>query len=106
MTGQSDDYDSPWKRILETYFHDFVTFFFPVVAEGVDWSKGYSFLDKELQQIVRDAQLGKRLADKLVQVWRKDGNDAWVLAHVEVQGQERLDFAKRMFVYNQRFPPQ
>jgi len=59
-------------------------------------------LDKELQQIVRDAELGKRLADKLVQVWRKDGDDAWVLAHVEVQGQERPDFAKRMFVYNYR----
>lgn len=59
-------------------------------------------MDKELQQIVRDAELGKRLADKLVQVWRKDGDDAWVLAHVEVQGQERPDFAKRMFVYNYR----
>ncbi len=70
--------------------------------EEIDWSRGYAFLDKELQQIVRDAELGKRLADKLVQVWRKDGEDAWVLAHVEVQGQERPDFAKRMFVYNYR----
>jgi len=102
MSKQSDDYDSPWKNILETYFHDFMTFFFPVVAEGVDWSRGHSFLDKELQQVVRDAELGKRLADKLVQVWRKDGNEAWVLAHVEVQGQEESDFGKRMFVYNYR----
>ena len=102
MSKQSDDYDSPWKNILETYFYDFMTFFFPVVAEGVDWSRGYSFLDKELQQVVRDAELGRRLADKLVQVWRKDGNEAWVLAHVEVQGQEESDFGKRMFVYNYR----
>ena len=102
MSKQSDDYDSPWKNILERYFHDFVAFFFPVVAEGVDWSRGYSFLDKEFQQVVRDAELGRRLADKLVQVWRKDGNEAWVLAHVEVQGQEELEFAKRMFVYNYR----
>lgn len=102
MNKESDDYDSPWKKILEAYFREFVSFFFPLVAEGVDWSRGYTFLDKELQQIVRDAELGKRLADKLVQVWRKDGDDAWVLAHVEVQGQERPDFAKRMFVYNYR----
>ena len=102
MSEQSDDYDSTWKKILETYFRDFVTFFFPVVAEEVDWSKGYSFLDKELQQVVQDAELGRRRADKLVQVWRKDGNEAWVLVHVEVQGQERSDFAKRMFVYNYR----
>ena len=52
--------------------------------------------------MVRDAELGRRLADKLIQVWRKDGNEAWVLVHVEVQGQEESDFAKRMFVYNYR----
>lgn len=73
MSKESDDYDSPWKKILETYFQEFMSFFFPVAAEGIDWSREYTFLDKELQQIVRDAELGKRLADKLVQVWRKDG---------------------------------
>ena len=65
MSVRSDDYDSPWKEILEKYFHDFLTFFFPMVAEGVDWEKGHTFLDKELQQVTRDAELGKRLADKL-----------------------------------------
>ena len=102
MNKGSDDYDSPWKKILEAYFQEFVVFFFPTAAEGINWSRGYAFLDKELQQVARDAELGKRLADKLVQVWRKDGEDAWVLAHVEVQGQERSNFAKRMFVYNYR----
>jgi hypothetical protein len=102
MNKDSNDYDSPWKKILEAYFQEFMVFFFPEAAEGIDWSKGYVFLDKELQQVVRDAELGKRLADKLVQVWRKDGKDAWVLAHVEVQGQERSNFSKRMFVYNYR----
>ena len=43
MSEQSDDYDSTWKKILETYFRDFVTFFFPVVSEGIDWSKGHTF---------------------------------------------------------------
>ena len=102
MSVRSDDYDSPWKEILEKYFRDFLTFFFPMVAEGVDWEKGHTFLDKELQQVTRDAELGKRLADKLVQVWRKDGNEVWVLVHVEIQGQEESAFAKRMYVYNYR----
>ena len=96
MKEKSDDYDSPWKRILEKYFQEFMIFFFPRIAEGIDWSKGYTFLDKELQQIVLDAELGKRLADKLVQLHRKDGSDAWVLAHVEVQGQKKSGFEKRM----------
>jgi hypothetical protein len=59
-------------------------------------------LDKEFQKIARDAKLGRRFADKLVRVWRKNGDEAWVLVHVEVQGQKETDFAKRMFVYNYR----
>jgi len=66
MNKQPDDYDSPWKKILEAYFQEFMTFFFPAAAEDINWSRGYTFLDKELQQIVRNAELGKRLADKLV----------------------------------------
>jgi hypothetical protein len=49
MNEGSDDYDSPWKKILEAYFREFVVFFFPAAAEGIDWSRGYVFLDKELQ---------------------------------------------------------
>jgi hypothetical protein len=45
--------------------------YFPLAREGIDWEKGYDFLDKELQQIVRDAELGRRLVDQLVRVWRK-----------------------------------
>lgn len=49
--------------------------------------------------MVRDAGLGRQTVDKLVQVWRRDGVDAWVLAHIEVQSQEEAAFAQRMFVY-------
>jgi hypothetical protein len=55
-----------------------------------------------LQQVVRDAELGRRFADKLAQVWRRDGDEAWVLVHIEVQGQEEAAFSKRMYVYNYR----
>jgi hypothetical protein len=62
------DYDSPWKEMLEGYFPDFMAFFFPEAYEDIDWARGYESLDKELQQIVRDAALGTRLADKLMKV--------------------------------------
>lgn len=62
------DYDSPWKEILEQYFPEFMAFFFPAAHAEVDWTKGYEFLDKELQQVVRDAELGRRFADKLVSI--------------------------------------
>jgi hypothetical protein len=89
------EYDSPWKEALEKYFPEFMAFFFPEAYANIDWSRDYEFLDTEFQQIVRDAELGKRLADKLVKVWRRDGKPSLVLAHIEVQSQYEADFAQR-----------
>ncbi|UZQ54604.1 hypothetical protein OOK60_00570 [Trichothermofontia sichuanensis B231] len=33
---------------------------------AIDWSRPHEFLDTELQQVVRDASVGRRFADKLV----------------------------------------
>ena len=97
-----DDYDSPWKEALERYFPQFLELLFPEVHAGIDWSQGYEFLDIELQQVTRDAELGRRLADKLVQVVDSDGREDWLLIHIEVQGQTESEFAERLFVYNYR----
>jgi hypothetical protein len=102
MNTQDADYDSPWKEALEQYFAGFMALFLPEAHQGIDWSMGHDFLDKELQQVVRDAELGRRLVDKLVRVWRKDGEEAWVLIHIEVQGQVDAEFAKRMYLYHYR----
>lgn len=96
------DYDSPWKEALARYLPDFLALFFPDIHAQIDWERGYTLLDKELQQVTRDANLGRRLADTLVQVWRRDGTDVWVLIHIEVQGTAERDFARRMFVYYYR----
>lgn len=102
MTTPTSDYDSPWKGALETYLEDFFALFLPSVHAEIDWSRKPVFLDTELQQVVRDAELGRRLADKLVQVWRRDGSDAWVLIHIEVQSSEEANFARRVFTYYYR----
>lgn len=99
---QRANFDSPWKDILTNYFEDFIAFFFPQAYSAIDWSKPYQFLDTELQQIVRDAELGKRIADKLAQVCLKNGDSLWVLVHIEIQNQPQTDFAKRMYTYNHR----
>jgi hypothetical protein len=39
---------------------------------------------------------------RLLQIARRDGQDAWVLIHTEVQGQEEANFAQRMFRYYYR----
>ncbi len=96
------DYDSPWKEALENRFAECLALLFPHIHREVDWQRPPEFLDKELQKIVRDAEVGRRYADKLVKVWTRDAREVWVLIHVEVQGESDPDFAKRMFVYNYR----
>ncbi len=98
----TDDYDSPWKEMLAKYFEQFMEFFFPEIHPKIDWSKGYESLDKELRQIIREAEIGGRLADKLFKVWTRDGEETWVLIHVEVQAQWKKDFPHGIFVYNYR----
>jgi len=102
MSNPQTEFDSPWKDILQQYFEEFMLFFFPQAHAEIDWTKPPVFLDKELQQVVRDAELRRRLADKLVKIYRKSGEENWILIHVEIQAQEESNFAQRMFIYNYR----
>ncbi|MEH1847107.1 MAG: transposase [Nostoc sp.] len=102
MTEQSTDYDSPWKEVIELYFPRFLEFFFTQAYAEIDWTRPYEFLDTELQQLEPDAEIGRRLVDKVAKVWLLDGEQAWVLVHVEVQGQYDSRFAERMYTYNYR----
>ncbi len=98
----STDYDSPWKEALDAYFEPFLALLFPQAHRQIDWSRGYESLDKEFQQVVREAEIGRRYVDKLVKVWTKDGVECWVLIHVEVQTTRDAEFPRRMYVYNYR----
>ncbi|MCU0570460.1 MAG: hypothetical protein MUF49_28290 [Oculatellaceae cyanobacterium Prado106] len=69
---------------------------------AIDWARGYEFLDQELQQIVQDAEFGTRFVDKLLKVWLLDGEETWLLLHIEIQSQMDSGFARRMFVYHYR----
>jgi hypothetical protein len=99
---QASDFDSPWKESLDHFLEPFLAFFFPAIHADLNWTKGYEPLDKELHQILREADTRKRLADKLFKVWRKDGEETWLLIHIEVQGDPDANFPERMFVYNYR----
>ncbi len=102
---QSDthtDFDSPWKEAVEDLFPAFMGFFFPTIHAAIDWSTGYEFLDKELEKIVRDATLGRRYADKLVKVFLNEGQETWLLIHIEIQGYYDTAFPQRMYVYHYR----
>lgn len=96
------EFDSPWKEALDVYFEPFLAFFLAEAHADIDWNRGYEFLDKELQKIVPESETGRRTVDKLVKVWRRDGEEEWVLIHIEVQSQPETDFPLRMYRYHYR----
>ena len=99
---ENDEYDSPWKEAIDNYFPEFIEFYFPDAYAQIDWTLEPIFLDQELRAVVRDAELGKRFVDKLVQIKLLSGETKWVYVHIEVQGTQQAEFAERMFVYNYR----
>lgn len=101
-TAQRNDADTPWKNILKDYFREILEYCLPNIAALIDWSQGYEMLDKELNSVARGAKTGKRLADALIKVWLKGGQELWVLCHLEVQGRPERDFPERMFIYYYR----
>lgn len=96
--------DLLWKAILEDLFEDFLLFFFPDAEQVLDFSRGFEYLDKELEQIFppNTNHHKPRYADKLVKVYRHNGQEEWVLIHIEVQGYYDKAFAKRMYQYYNR----
>ena len=95
-------FDNPWKTIIETYFEDFMGFFFCDIAEAIDWTIPHAFLDKELEKVMRDADSGNRYVDKLAKVQLKTGQETVLYIHIEVQSQYDADFSRRMFIYHYR----
>jgi len=98
----NDDFDSPWKEVVTHHFPEFMAFYFPQAHAVIDWSRPHAFLDQEFAALTRDAELGRRVLDKLVRVHLLTGGEQWVLVHLEIQGRHDTDFAERIFVYNYR----
>ena len=97
--------DILWKGLLEWVFEDLLRFLFADADQIFDFRKGFTYLDKELSELYpnADGEHSVRFVDKLVKVYRRDGEEEWVLIHLEVQGEtkaeDRPHFGKRMFRY-------
>lgn len=100
--------DILWKGITEEVFDDLLRFIFPEADQELDIGRGFEFLDKELAEMYPEPEKDSdtRFVDKLVKVYTRDGQEEWVLCHIEVQGQtkaeDRPNFGDRMFRYYYR----
>ncbi len=97
--------DILWKGLLEWVCDDLLRFVFPEADRIFDMQKGFTFLDKELAEMYPEPEkeIDVRHVDKLVKVFRKDGDEEWLLIHIEVQhrtdAKDRPFFSERMFRY-------
>ena len=96
------DYDGLWKKLIYELFEEFVLFFAPDLYEEIDFLKEPEFLQQELFQEIMQEKKGKQVADQIVKVFLKNGEEKWILIHIEVQGSPEPDFSKRMFRYYYR----
>lgn len=96
--------DLLWKGVLEEIFDDFLRFMHPDAADIYDLEMGIMFLDKELEQLFppEEDEFSPKVVDKLAKVTTREGEEEWILIHVEVQGRYQKDFPKRMFTYYYR----
>ncbi|OGO97583.1 MAG: hypothetical protein A3F41_06180 [Coxiella sp. RIFCSPHIGHO2_12_FULL_44_14] len=101
-TIPKSDQDSAWKEILDVFFREFLEFFFPDIAQQIDWARGFEFLDKELQSVFSHPKGKRRTVDKLVRVYQLNGQEQWLLLHIEVQGKYEIHFECRLFEYYYR----
>jgi predicted transposase/invertase (TIGR01784 family) len=96
--------DILWKSALEDLFDDFLRFFYPDADQLFDIERGFEYLDKELDQLFPPDEdiYALKYVNKLVKVFMRNGQEEWILIHIEVQGYTDRDFAKRMFQYYYR----
>lgn len=102
--ARNSKYDSAWKEVIERFFKFFLEFFFPEMHDKIDFSRKIEFLNTGLRSITASSDLGDRVSDVLVKVYLKDGTPRYIciLIHIEIQGQPRVDFMERMYIFNYR----
>ena len=89
------------KSAFEEFFPDLLHFFFRNANDIFNFDLGFEFLDKELSELfpVLKKKVGSRFVDMLVKAHLQNGEEEWILVHIEIQGEGSKDFPKRMHQY-------
>ena len=97
-------HDMLLKGVFEEWFADFLRFMYPNADALFDFSREFTFMDKELHEIIRkrEHRKGKRVVDLLVKTYLKNGGKKYILLHIEIEGGDRLHFALRLVQYHYR----
>lgn len=93
-------YDETWKDIVVELINDFLAMFLPDLNAQVNSNIPPVFLEQELHAAIKDKTI--KIADKLVRVKLKNGEDKWVFIHIEFETSPDVLIGERMFQYYHR----
>jgi hypothetical protein len=100
---KKDDY--LWKGIVDENVDNFLRHLHSDADEIFDFSRGITFLDKELEQLypaTNNDEYAAKIADKLAKIYTRAGEETWILIHCEIQDEYRANFPERMYTYFSR----
>ncbi|MDR1021297.1 MAG: hypothetical protein LBL73_11110 [Synergistaceae bacterium] len=97
------DRDSMWKDLIKKFFPYLLKRAIPELYGEADLSAEPKFLDKEFRDILNtsDPEIHKspNFADYVLEVPLKNGEDEWVILHIEQQGPQGGNLPDRMNHY-------
>lgn len=88
-------HDEAFKKLLQTFFRDFIQLFFPELDELIDYSHTRLLMQELLVDVVGAEA---RQLDLLIETKLK-GIDAYILIHLEPQSYRDPRFVERMYIY-------
>ncbi len=92
------DYDNPWKEVIEEHFRLLAALLLSWIERDVDWSHAPESREQELRRAHPRTAAGKRLVDKLLRLMKRTGDTRHL--HVELQSYPEEDFGHRVWQYN------
>ncbi|WP_238654577.1 Rpn family recombination-promoting nuclease/putative transposase [Paenibacillus piscarius] len=94
-TEISIPHDEAFKKLLETFFQEFIELFFPELDAMLNYSETRFLMQELLVDIVGEEA---RELDLLLET-RYKGLDGYILIHLEPQSYKDHEFRERMFIY-------
>lgn len=91
-------HDEAFKKLLETFYQEFIDLFFPELGDMLDYSETRFLMQELLVDIVGEEA---RELDLLLET-RYKGLDGYILIHLEPQSYKDHEFRDRMFIYFSR----
>ncbi|MCA1296094.1 Rpn family recombination-promoting nuclease/putative transposase [Paenibacillus sp. alder61] len=91
-------HDEAFKKLLYTFFAEFIALFFPELDKQLDHRHTRFLMQEQLVDIIGEE---RRTLDLLLET-RYKATDTYILIHLEPQSYRQDDFHERMFIYFSR----